>query len=441
MTPEHALPSSPWRVKRKLFSVCAGMLFLGWVGHGLFFGRSRPFEGGVLLTWSLSFLVLGLLVGTGRLPAWASGGLAGLVSLGAVTAIVHATGGPTSPYFVTLVCTPLLVAMFTPDARAPTLGSLGVMLLAVALLYHLAERPVREGLPSLFIFGGIGGLGLYGGKTYRRLRESERHAQEDRLLALEQLAESERRRLRAETERAEMERRLLMGQLATGVAHEVNNPLAFVKSNLNYLEQQLTGGQQPSDIEELRELLDETRQGVLRIQRIVTDLRYFSRDGLSQEEWGAPGEAMQEARRQALGHMARLGDVALEVPDGLPRVRLGQSHLIQVLLNLLINAAEAVESSRPARPARIQLRASHTPSEIRVEVEDNGPGIPAEVLPRLFEPFFTTKAPGKGSGLGLTLCREYVARVGGSLTAENRPEGGARFVLTLTPAAAASPRS
>ncbi|WP_245918978.1 sensor histidine kinase [Melittangium boletus] len=428
-------------MKRKLFSVCAGMLFLGWVAHCLCFGVTRPVVALALLCWSASFLLLGVAVGTRRMPPWASGILAGLVSISAVTAIIHATGGPTSPYFVTLACTPLMVAMFTPDSRAPTLGTIAAMSGAVVVLNLLARVPSREFLPQALIFSLIGGLGLYGGRTYRRLRESERLAQEDRLLALEQLAESERKRRRAEAERAEMERRLQLGQLASGVAHGVNNPLAFVKSNLNYLEQELAAVDKPSDIRELRELLGETRQGVLRIQRIVADLRYFSREGATAEEQGSPREAMEEARRRALGHMHSLGEVLLDVPDELPPVRLGQQHLMQVLLNLLLNAAEAVEGTKPRRPALIRLRARRTPSDVRVEVEDNGPGIPSDVLPRLFEPFFTTKAPGRGSGLGLTLCQEYVARVGGSLTAENRPEGGARFVLTLNQAAEPASRS
>ena len=95
-----------------------------------------------------------------------------------------------------------------------------------------------------------------------------------------------------------------------------------------------------------------------------------------------------------------------------------------------INAGDAVESARPARRARIQVRVQREEGGVRVQVEDNGPGIPEAVLPHLFEPFFTTKPPGKGTGLGLALCREYVARVGGTLQAENHP-GGARFVLLL----------
>ncbi|HZI07101.1 MAG TPA: ATP-binding protein, partial [Archangium sp.] len=146
---------------------------------------------------------------------------------------------------------------------------------------------------------------------------------------------------------------------------------------------------------------------------------------------GVAEDAIQEAKRLASVRLRGLGDLSLEVDPGLPRVRLGQRHLVQVLVNLLLNAADAVEEAVPPRRARIEVRARRVEGGVRVEVEDNGTGIPREALPRLFEPFFTTKPPGKGTGLGLALCHEYVCRAGGTLTAENRPEGGARFVLTL----------
>ncbi|HEY0097005.1 MAG TPA: ATP-binding protein, partial [Archangium sp.] len=277
----------------------------------------------------------------------------------------------------------------------------------------------------------LGAFGFYGGRTYRRQREAERVAQEERLSALERLAESERLRLRAERERAEMERLVLVGQLVSGVAHEVNNPLAFVKSNLHYLERELLKEDGLPDKAELRELMAETRQGVLRIQQIVTDLRRFAREGDVAAEQGWPAEAIEEARRMASVRLRSLGEVVVEVTPGLPEVRLGQRYLVQVLVNLLLNAADAVEEAVPARRARIEVRARRVEGGVRLEVEDNGAGIAPEVFPRLFEPFFTTKPPGKGNGLGLALCHEYVTRAGGSLTAENRPEGGARFVLTL----------
>jgi C4-dicarboxylate-specific signal transduction histidine kinase len=104
---------------------------------------------------------------------------------------------------------------------------------------------------------------------------------------------------------------------------------------------------------------------------------------------------------------------------------------VQVLLNLLLNAADAVAEAVPPRRADIVVRARAVEGGVRLEVEDNGPGIRPEVMPKLFEPFFTTKPPDKGTGLGLALCREYVSRAGGTLRAENRAEGGARFILEV----------
>jgi C4-dicarboxylate-specific signal transduction histidine kinase len=228
-----------------------------------------------------------------------------------------------------------------------------------------------------------------------------------------------------------VDRLVLVGQLAAGVAHEVNNPLAFVKSNLCFLEQELEREDGALNRGELGDVLAETQQGVLRIQQIVTDLRRFSRGGDGSEELGLAEDALHEARRLASVRLREVGEVSLECPPGLPPVRLGQRHLVQVLLNLLLNAADAVEEALPARRARIVVRARVVEGGVRLEVEDNGPGIRPEVLDKLFEPFFTTKPPGKGTGLGLALCREYVSRAGGTLVAENRAEGGARFVLEV----------
>jgi C4-dicarboxylate-specific signal transduction histidine kinase len=148
-------------------------------------------------------------------------------------------------------------------------------------------------------------------------------------------------------------------------------------------------------------------------------------------EQGSLADAIEEARRVASVRLRSLGEVVVEVSPGLPEVRLGHRYLVQVLVNLLVNAADAVEEAVPARRAHIGVRARRVEGGVRLEVEDNGAGIASEVLPRLFEPFFTTKPAGKGTGLGLALCHDYIARTGGTLTAENRPEGGARFVVTL----------
>ncbi len=419
------------RVKRRIFFVSAGMILAIPLVRLLLSGTFVPKLALVQVLWGLSYVLLGVCVGAGLLAPWLSGILAAMVCVPAVTAIIHFTGGPASPFFVSIVCAPLIIALFAPDSRLPTLVSLGGMLVAVVVLSVLAGVPSDTYVPQTLVFGCIGAFGLYGGRTYRRLREAERVAQEERLIALERLAESERLRLRAERERFEVERLVLVGQLASGVAHEVNNPLAFVKSNLHYLERELLEEEGPPDKGELRELLNETREGVLRIQQIVADLRRFAREGDMASEQGSLADAIEEARRVASVRLRSLGEVVVEVPPGLPEVRLGHRYLVQVLVNLLVNAADAVEEAVPARRAHIGVRARRVEGGVRLEVEDNGAGIASEVLPRLFEPFFTTKPAGKGTGLGLALCHDYIARTGGTLTAENRPEGGARFVVTL----------
>jgi signal transduction histidine kinase len=380
------------------------------------------------------------MVGAGWIPLRTSGVWTGLVTLVATMAIIHMTGGPESPYFPMLTALPFAIATFSPDTRGPTILASGTMLVAVLVLDVMAGMALGKMVLQLSSFSMLGTVAIFGVKTYQRMREAEKSAQEERLVAqqerlvaLERLAESERLRVRAERERAEVERLVLVGQLAAGVAHEVNNPLAFVKSNLGFLAQELRREGEPLDRAELWDVLSETQQGVLRIQQIVTDLRRFSResDGGEAVEEGLVEDAMCEAKRLASVRLRGLGEVVLDVAPGLPAVRLGQRQLVQVLMNLLLNAADAVEMAVPARRAHIVVRALRVEGGVRLEVEDNGPGIPPEVLSRLFEPFFTTKPPGKGTGLGLALCREYVCRAGGMLHAENRAQGGARFVLVL----------
>ncbi|MFY0566774.1 sensor histidine kinase [Archangium lansingense] len=439
MTADSSGPPALLRVKRKNQLVCAAIL-AGWAV--VQYAVVGSVHWGVLLVqlgWSATFLVLGWLVGAGRIPLRISGVWTGLVSLVAGLVLIHLTGGPDSPYFPMLAALPLTLATFSPDTRLPTVVASGAMLVAVVVLDVMAGMAPGKMLLQLLCFSMLSVVGVLGAQTYQRMREAEKSAQQERLVAqqerldaLEQLAESERRRVRAERERAEVERLVLVGQLAAGVAHEVNNPLAFVKSNLGFIEQELLREGEPLDRAELREVLSETRQGVLRIQQIVADLRRFSREeDRDKAEQGLVEDAVREAKRLASVRLRSLGELSSEVPSGMPPVRLGQRQLVQVLVNLLLNAADAVEMAVPARRAHIVVRVGRVDGAVRLEVEDNGSGIPPEVASRLFEPFFTTKPPGKGTGLGLALCREYVRRAGGTLTGENRSEGGARFVLTL----------
>ncbi|MFY0579676.1 sensor histidine kinase [Cystobacter fuscus] len=124
-----------------------------------------------------------------------------------------------------------------------------------------------------------------------------------------------------------------------------------------------------------------------------------------------------------LKHVVRL---RVEVPESLPTVFVVRQRLVQVVLNLLVNAGDALEE-QGGRDGEVWVRGLGEEGRAVLLIEDNGPGFAPHVLPRLFEPFFTTKGPDKGTGLGLTLSRDLVAQFGGQLTASNRPEGGARL--------------
>ena len=224
------------------------------------------------------------------------------------------------------------------------------------------------------------------------------------------------------------ERLASVGRLAAGLAHEIGNPLSAI---LGFQELLLQGGLEP---QEEREFLERMKRETERIHRVLRDMLDFARPAVALR----PGEAevpgsVHEAVDDVLALVKpqknfRDIDVRAEIPGDLPRITLAAPRIVQVLLNLLLNAADAV----PREGGRVTLRAARAPGDrVRLTVEDNGSGIAAEIRDRLFEPFATTKEPGKGTGLGLAVCRGLVESAGGTLAAEDGDEGGARFVIEL----------
>ncbi|MFY2560992.1 sensor histidine kinase [Corallococcus terminator] len=423
------------RLKRRGFAVSAGVLLLSLATHPLMFGAFIPQVGLVHVGWAAILVTAAVVTGSRWMPLQRATTLSGVCSLAAIALDIHFTGGLSSPLFPLLFAMPLIIAVFTPGDLLTLWATIVLTLVGVVAATWLSGGSERQVIGQVTVFLFMAWIAVFSGKMFRRMRDAEREAVQARLTAMERLARSEGLRAEAERSRAEMERLALVGRLAAGVAHEVNNPLAYVKSNLGYLGDVIEDA--APDLEEMRRVLEETQQGVLRIQQIVTDLRRFSRDSADAEEACGVVDALDEAERLASVRLRSLGQVVREVAPDLSRVRLGQRQLVQVVLNLLLNAADALDSAEPPRAARIVLRAREEAGGVRLEVEDNGPGIPEAVLSHLFEPFFTTKAPGKGTGLGLALCREYLARVGGTLSVANRPEGGACFTLHLPSAPAA----
>ena len=242
------------------------------------------------------------------------------------------------------------------------------------------------------------------------------------------------------TERKQMQARLLLadrmaalGTLAAGVAHEINNPLAFVLGNLIFLEDQLE--RVASDVPRAGELagaLREARTGAERIKSTVKDLLTISRP--RDAEVVAPvdvNDAVEFALKVSepqLRHRARivkqLGSVA--------RVQAPESRLGQVLLNLLINAAQAIPEGEPHRnEVRIATRLDLVAGSVIIEVTDTGAGIPPEALSRVFDPFYTTKPVGTGTGLGLSICHGIVTSLGGEIRVESVVGRGTTFTVVL----------
>jgi signal transduction histidine kinase/ActR/RegA family two-component response regulator len=217
-----------------------------------------------------------------------------------------------------------------------------------------------------------------------------------------------------------------LGQFAAGVAHEVNNPSAVVSANLQYLSDAEGEGLSHTGRDAIRESLESVR----RISTIVRQLLDAGRLAALPEQ--TVGVAVRPLGDNALRvARARLGKrVALSnlLPENL-HVSGQESVLVQVLVNLVVNAVQAIPDHRT--DGRVVLRAETEDTRVRLVVEDNGAGIEPEVLRRVFEPFFTTKPFGSGTGLGLAVSRGLVVSLGGDLRLESQLGVGTRAVVEL----------
>ena len=253
--------------------------------------------------------------------------------------------------------------------------------------------------------------------------------------------------LRERTDHARMQARLAeadrlaaVGTLAAGVAHEINNPLAYLLGGVDHVERELAAlpGGLAGALDEVRTVLGEMRTGGERIRHIVRDLKTFSRP--DQDERGDVDlRTLAEASlHMAAPQMCSRARVVRELGP-VPIVHANEASLGQVLLNLLVNAAQAIPEGRAGtNEIRVSTRTDRAGRAV-VEVADTGEGIRPEHLGRIFEPFFTTKPHGFGTGLGLWISRNLVAAAGGELEVESKAGGGSvfRVVLPAAPVAGA----
>jgi PAS domain S-box-containing protein len=244
------------------------------------------------------------------------------------------------------------------------------------------------------------------------------------------------------TQRKEVQAQLLLadrlsslGRLASGVAHEINNPLAYVMLNLEMLSgrlRNLTPGAAPEAIEQLLTGIDDARDGAERMRRIVRALSSFGRGDEERigpvDVNGVLDSAIEIAAMQ-VRHRAKL----VRRYDSVRPASANAFRLGQVFLNLLVNAADALPEGKADNEIVLSTR-TREDGWILVEVRDNGAGIPLELQSRIFDPFFTTKAVGKGTGLGLAVCHAIVTSIDGKISCESAPGKGTLFQVALRPA-------
>jgi len=306
----------------------------------------------------------------------------------------------------------------------------------------------------------VGVQGIFWDVTGRKLAEQEL---EHKNRLLEESVASEREALgqlkKTQSHLVQSEKLASLGQMVAGVAHEINNPLAFVINNTAVLQRDLKAltemlrlyrqtdaalkektPELAAEIAELSErvdidytlvnlpeMLNRSREGLKRIQQIVKDLRDFARLDESDLHEVDLNAGIQSTVNIILGH-AKKKQVKIEtdLDKRLPKVACQPAKVNQVVMNLLSNAIDASHEN-----GRVTIRTASIDGEARIEVQDEGQGIPPELRDRIFDPFFTTKPVGEGTGLGLSISYGIVNDHGGTIEVESEPGKGAKFIVCL----------
>jgi two-component system NtrC family sensor kinase len=314
--------------------------------------------------------------------------------------------------------------------------------------HHMASDPIDLTDPPPAVSGDTPGAGLSALQVQALIRSNEALVELNGKLRL------------AQDQLMQSEKLASIGQLAAGVAHEINNPVGYVFSNFGTLERyladlfrmlgayeeaepllantpaahRLAALRQEIELDYLKEdvptLMAESCEGIKRVRKIVQDLKDFSHVDARQEwEWVDLHKGIDSTLNIVNNEIKYKADVVKQYGT-LPEVECLPSELNQVFMNLLVNAAHALSDVGKER-GTITIRSGADASQVWIEVEDDGCGIARENLSRVFDPFFTTKPVGKGTGLGLSLSYGIVKKHGGRLDVDSEVGRGTRFRVWL----------
>lgn len=239
-----------------------------------------------------------------------------------------------------------------------------------------------------------------------------------------------------------------LGQIAAGIAHELATPVQFVSDNLVFLQgafdELLTrvGGCEEGLAADIPVALEQALEGTRRAAEIIRAMRSLAHPGRLQPVAADLNEGVRTTLVLARARLMRLAEVTTDL-GALPHVVCHPGLINQVVLNLLVNAGDAVEAARTERrPGRIHIRTSFDGSAVDISVRDNGVGIPPEDVAHIFEPFYTTKGSGAGTGQGLAIARRLIEDVhGGSIHFRPNDDAGVTFTVRLPVAAPAGKES
>jgi len=320
---------------------------------------------------------------------------------------------------------------------------------------------IRSMLVTSVAFGdpsGITYLAIFYDITERKLAEQLVKQQvEDSAKVNAQLVAANKQLSQAQNQLLQSEKMASIGLLAAGVAHEINNPIGYVYSNLGTLEKYLSDifavvgkyeaaerlmdchAQEVAELhqfknqidldylrEDIKSLLAESREGLMRVKKIVLDLKDFSHTGGDEAwNWADVHQGLESTLSVVWNELKYKCEVVKEYGQ-LPLIQCLPSQLNQVFMNLLVNAAQAIEEH-----GVVTIRTGREEDQVWVEIADTGKGIAPEYLPHLFDPFFTTKPVGQGTGLGLAVSYSIVEKHHGRFEVQSEPGKGAVFRVWL----------
>lgn len=250
-----------------------------------------------------------------------------------------------------------------------------------------------------------------------------------------------------------------LGTLAGGVAHELNTPAQFVGDNLNFLsgsvadlftcidgmaedlkssgkEEQAAEHLRKADFEYLREEMplaaSQSIEGVGRIRDIISAVKFYAHPGAAEKQAMNLNDVVRNTALVTRNQWKYVAELHENLAPDLPSIVANEGQMTQLLVNLIVNASDAIESTGKDELGRIEIETKSAGDRVELMVRDSGPGVPEDIRQKVFDPFFTTKPPGKGSGQGLTICRNIVCdKHDGTIEVRTGPYGGTEFFIIL----------